>query len=61
MTNLETSPQMKFVFVPPHSSPIEGWVKRLQDTVSDVEFVAPSSEEETIREIADADAAFGTL
>ncbi len=52
---------MKFVFVPPHSSPVDGWLQRLQDTVADVEFVAPATEEETIREIADADAAFGTL
>ena len=52
---------MKFVFVPPHSAPINGWVQRLQDAIPDVEFVAPATEEETISEIANADAAFGTL
>lgn len=52
---------MKFVFVPPQSSPISGWVKRLQDSVSDFEFVAPETEDDAVREIADADAAFGTL
>ncbi len=52
---------MKFVFVPPHSAPVENWLKRLQDSVADVEFVAPEDEDATVREIADADAAFGTL
>lgn len=54
-------PKMKFVFVPPHSAVVDNWLPRLQDSISDVEFVAPKDEEETKREIADADAAFGTL
>jgi phosphoglycerate dehydrogenase-like enzyme len=52
---------MKFVFVPPQSRNVEPWLSRLQDSISDVEFVAPKSEAEAIKEIADADAAFGTL
>ena len=52
---------MKFVFVPPHNSLVAGWVSRLQDSVPGVEFVAPATEDETVKEIANADAAFGTL
>ncbi len=52
---------MKFVFVPPQSQPVADWVKRLQDSVPDMEFVAPETEDEAVKEIVDADAAFGTL
>lgn len=52
---------MKFVFVPPQSGPVSGWVSRLQDSIPGVDFVAPETEDEAVREIADADAAFGTL
>ena len=52
---------MKFVFVPPHNTLVAGWVSRLQDSVPGVEFVAPATEDETVKEIANADAAFGTL
>ncbi len=52
---------MKFVFAPPQSAPINGWIKRLQDSVPEVEFVAPETEDDAVREIANADAAFGTL
>jgi phosphoglycerate dehydrogenase-like enzyme len=52
---------MKFVFVPPHSRSVSGWISRLQDSLPEMQFVAPGSAEETIREIGDADAAFGTL
>jgi phosphoglycerate dehydrogenase-like enzyme len=52
---------MKFVFVPPQSDHISQWVTRLQDSITGVEFVAPETEDDAVREIADADAAFGTL
>lgn len=58
---------MKFVFVPPQDSsilsdvPINEWMTRLQDSVPEVEFFAPVTEEDTLYRIKDADAAFGTL
>ena len=52
---------MKFVFVPPQGPAVSKWVSRLQDSVTDMQFVAPPTMEEAKREIADADAAFGTL
>ena len=52
---------MKFIFVPPHSSPVKGWLARLQDSVPEMQFIAPDSMDDAVREIVDADAAFGTL
>lgn len=52
---------MKFVFVPPQSRLVPGWISRLQDSITGVDFVAPETEDDAVREIADADAAFGTL
>jgi phosphoglycerate dehydrogenase-like enzyme len=52
---------MKFVFVPPHGSSVNKWVGQLQDSISDVEFVAPATMTAAKKEIVDADAAFGTL
>lgn len=51
----------KMVFVPPQGRNIDDWVRRLTDAVPDAVFVAPSNYEEAKREIAEADAAFGTL
>ena len=51
---------MKFVFVPPQSAPIDGWLTRLQDSVPEFEFVAPETEDEAVREIVNADAAFAS-
>ena len=51
----------KMVFVPPQSRNVADWVRRLSDSVPDAIFVAPRDEREAKREIADADAAFGTL
>ena len=52
---------LKMVFVPPQSDAVKSWLPRLLDSVPDVSFVAPESMDEARREIADADAAFGTI
>ena len=51
----------KFVFLPPHSSLVSEWVPRLLDSAPGWSIVAPASREDTKRELADADAAFGTM
>ena len=51
----------KMVFVPEHAQAVGRWVEILSDTVPQAVFVAPGTIEETLQEIIDADAAFGTL
>ncbi len=51
----------KFVFLPPQRDRQREWAARLSDTVADVNVAAPESMEDAKREIADADAAFGTI
>ena len=52
---------MKMVFLPPISNMTQSWVSRLREAVPDAEFSTPQSDADTLRELADADAAFGTL
>jgi phosphoglycerate dehydrogenase-like enzyme len=51
----------KFLFVPPQSATSRGWANAVAQQVSDMRVVVAESQEEALREIADADAAFGTL
>lgn len=51
----------KMVFLPPSGSRDDQMIMRLQDSVPDARLVAPADEEEAIAELADADAAFGTM
>ena len=51
----------KFVFLPPHSPLGSQGIPRLLDSAPGWSIVAPESEEDTRRERADADAAFGTM
>ena len=52
---------MKFVFLPPQSDPVPEWLPRLRTEVPGVAFVAPETDADALRELADADAAFGTM
>ena len=51
----------KMVFLPPNSQQNLEFVARLQDSVPDANLVAPADEDEAVAELADADAAFGTM
>ncbi len=51
----------KMVFLPPNSQHNLDFVARLQDSVPDANLVAAMDEDEAVRELADADAAFGTM
>jgi phosphoglycerate dehydrogenase-like enzyme len=51
----------KFVFVPPQREQTRAWAAALAEQVPELRVVAPERIEEARREIADADAAFGTL
>ena len=52
---------MKFVFLPPQSDPIPEWLPRLRAEAPEIAFVAPENDADALRELADADAAFGTM
>ncbi len=52
---------MKMVFLPPFSNLTQSWVAQLRDAVPTARFATPGSEAEALSELADADAAFGTL
>ena len=52
---------MKFVFLPPQSDPVPEWLPRLRTEVPGVAFVTPETDADALRELADADAAFGTM
>src|SRR5688572_18321404 len=51
----------KMVFVPPQRDKVREWARRLAEQVPESRVVVPESMEEAEREIADADAAYGTL
>ena len=51
----------KMVFLPPNSQHNIDFMTRLQDSVPDATLVAPSDEDAAVKELADADAAFGTM
>lgn len=51
----------KMVFLPPNSQHNLEFMARLQDSVPDAYLVAPADEDAAVRELADADAAFGTM
>ena len=51
----------KFVFLPPSNETTRSWAATLAEQVSELEVVVAGSREDASREIADADAAFGTL
>ena len=51
----------KFVFLPPQSALVSEWVPRLLDSAPGWSIATPESRDETLRKLADADAAFGTL
>ncbi len=51
----------KLVFLPPHRDHTRVWAERLAETVRDVRVAVPETLEDVRMEIADADAAFGTI
>ncbi len=51
----------KMVFLPPNSQHNLDFMARLQDSVPDANLVAPTDEDAAVDELADADAAFGTM
>ncbi len=51
----------KMVFLPPNSQHNLDFLARLQDSVPDANLVAPMDEDSAVAELADADAAFGTM
>ena len=51
----------KMVFLPPNSQHNIDFMTRLQDSVPEATLVAPSDEDAAVKELADADAAFGTM
>ena len=51
----------KMVFLPPNSQHNIDFMARLQDSVPDATVVAPPDEDAAVKELADADAAFGTM
>ena len=51
----------KFVFLPPQTDLFQEWIPRLLDSEPGWEIATPATEEEAIKELADADAAFGTM
>ena len=51
----------KFVFLPPQTDLFQEWIPRLLDSQPGWEIATPATEQEAIKELADADAAFGTM
>jgi phosphoglycerate dehydrogenase-like enzyme len=51
----------KFVFLPPQSLLVSEWVPRLLDSSPGWSISTPETREDSMRELADAEAAFGTL
>jgi phosphoglycerate dehydrogenase-like enzyme len=51
----------KFVFIPPQTEKTRAWAAALGERVPELQVVAPERIEDGSREIADADAAFGTI
>jgi phosphoglycerate dehydrogenase-like enzyme len=50
-----------FVMLPPHDPVRRGWAKRVAELDIGVRVLQPETTEEAIRDIADAEAAFGTI
>ena len=51
----------KFLFIPPQSDTTRQWARALAQEVRELRVVVAESDVEALREISDADAAFGTL
>ena len=51
----------RFVFLPPQTDTTRAWAARLAEAVAEAKVVVAESDEDARREIADADAAFGTI
>src|SRR5215471_6855048 len=52
---------MKFLFLPPQRDETRVWAAALAQQVPDLTVVAPDDRDSAARELADADAAFGTI
>ncbi|NQW21649.1 MAG: D-2-hydroxyacid dehydrogenase [Chloroflexi bacterium] len=51
----------KFVFLPPQSDLFAEWIPRLLDSAPGWEIVTPTTNEDALKELPDADAAYGTM
>jgi phosphoglycerate dehydrogenase-like enzyme len=51
----------KFVFLPPQSDLFAQWIPRLLDSAPGWDIETPESHEDAIKQLADADAAYGTM
>ena len=51
----------KFVFLPPQSNFFAAWIPRLLDSAPGWDIATPKTEEQALKELADADAAYGTM
>ena len=51
----------KFVFLPPQSNFFAEWIPRLLDSAPGWDIATPKTEEQALKELSDADAAYGTL
>jgi phosphoglycerate dehydrogenase-like enzyme len=51
----------KFVFLPPQSDLFAEWIPRLLDSAPGWDIATPTTDEQALKEIADADAAYGTM
>jgi phosphoglycerate dehydrogenase-like enzyme len=51
----------KFVFLPPQSDLFDEWIPRLLDSAPGWDIATPTNDEQALKEIADADAAYGTM
>ena len=52
---------LKFVFLPPQHEAARVWAAAVRERVPEIDVLAPEDTRAALREIADADAAFGTL
>ena len=51
----------KFVFLPPQSDLFAEWIPRLLDSAPGWDIATPATDEQALKELADADAAYGTM
>lgn len=51
----------KFVFLPPQSNFFAEWIPRLLDSAPGWDISTPKTEDQALKELADADAAYGTM
>lgn len=58
---MDSPARLKFAFIPPQSETTRAWARELADQVPELRVVVAESEKDALREISDADAAFGTL